>query len=183
METDTSKKTTSKTTDNTPTHYSDISFRHPLLADGKAIYELIRRSPPLDLNSRYLYFLQASHFADTCVIAESEQRIVGFISAYFKPNEPDNLFVWQVAVDETMRGRGLGVKLLEELVALQNNSELNRISATISPSNIASQKLFARFASQHGYQVHKESYIEAEQFGEDAHEAEELYTLTRIETE
>lgn len=180
MEIDTSTKTPFTSLENTQNHYSDITFRTPHLADGQEIYALIRRSPPLDLNSRYLYFLQASHFADTCVIAESEQRIVGFISAYCKPNEPDNLFVWQVAVDESMRGRGLGVLLLEQLVALQNRSELKRISATISPSNIASQKLFTRFASQHGYQVHKESYIEAEQFGEDAHEAEELYTLKRV---
>ncbi len=54
-----------------------VQFRKPKLEDGLAIYHLIQASPPLDVNSSYLYFLQASHFADTCAVAEVDGQIVG----------------------------------------------------------------------------------------------------------
>ena len=76
----------------------EILFRPPVIGDGTAIYELIRQSPPLDLNSRYLYLLLCDHFSESCIIAESESRTVGFISAYGHPKKQETLFVWQVAV-------------------------------------------------------------------------------------
>jgi len=68
---------------------TETSFRTPKIEDGLAIHSLIKQSPPLDLNSSYLYFLQATHFADTCVVAEKEGEIVGFVSAYFRPDQED----------------------------------------------------------------------------------------------
>ncbi|WP_373019456.1 diaminobutyrate acetyltransferase [Thiomicrorhabdus sp.] len=164
-------------TDNTPSD-KNVIFRKPSLQDGYAIYSLIQNSPPLDLNSSYLYFLQADHFSDTCVVAENQGQIVGFISAYFNPKASGNLFVWQVAVDTSMRGKRLALRLLEHLVCNQlEKPGFDRISATISPSNIASQKLFKRFAETHGLSVEKQSYLETQHFGDLGHEAEELYTL------
>jgi L-2,4-diaminobutyric acid acetyltransferase len=156
-----------------------ITFRKPRLSDGRAIYGLIKASPPLDLNSSYLYFLQADHFADTCVVAESDGRIVGFVSAYFKPNAPGDLFVWQVAVDASMRGRQMGSRLLSQLVSNQREHPgFCKISATISPSNVASQKLFKRFAKSHQLNLGKQAYLTTAHFGDLGHEAEELYTLS-----
>ncbi|MDG6773530.1 diaminobutyrate acetyltransferase [Thiomicrorhabdus sp. ZW0627] len=164
-------------TDNTHSD-NDVLFRKPSLDDGYAIYSLIENSPPLDVNSSYLYFLQSDHFSDTCVVAEKQGKIVGFISAFFNPKDKTDLFVWQVAVDASMRGQGLALRLLEQLVRNQSdNSDFARITATISPSNIASQKLFKRFSETHGLSIDKETYLEAKHFGDQGHEAEELYTL------
>lgn len=160
---------------------NDISFRSPRIEDGIAIYKLIKQSPPLDLNSSYLYFLQATHFADTCLVAEKEGEIVGFVSAYFRPDEDDSLFIWQIAVSEKARGHGLGKQLIYHLIRNQSSRPIVRdVCCTISPSNKASQNLFKSFAEQHGLIIEKTPFLESHHFGsnaEDSHEAEDLYCL------
>ena len=80
------------------------------------MWELIRASKPLDENSMYCNLIQCDHFADTCVVAELDGEIVGWISAYIKPGEPETVFVWQVAVSEKARGMGVGSRMLTELL-------------------------------------------------------------------
>lgn len=162
-----------------------LHFRAPTLADGKAIFELIQACPPLDLNSRYLYFVLADHFADSCVLAEQNGRLVGFVSAYVPPNQPDSLFIWQVAVHPAARGQGLGLMLLEALLARQTPGKVRTLLTTIGPSNRASQNLFKAFAKRHGFALTVGTYLQAEDFGADGeatphetHEAEMLYRLT-----
>lgn len=156
-----------------------LIFRQPTLTDGLAIYELVKASPPLDVNSSYLYFLQASHFADTCVVVERNQTIVGFLSGYFRPDAPHSLFVWQVAVADTMRGQGLAKRMLQALLANQKGqTEVTTLCCTISPSNKASQALFQSFAKQYGLKLTVTHFIEEAHFGSEGHEAEELYSLT-----
>lgn len=164
--------------ENTHNDSSDLSFRKPVLTDGYAIYQLIKSSPPLDLNSSYLYFLQASHFADTCIVAEQDGQITGFLSAYIQPNKPQALFVWQVVVAESHRGLGMAKTMLNELLKNQpNDSAITELTCTISPSNKASQSLFNSFAKTHGLSLQTEPFINEADFGEGNHEAEDLYIL------
>ncbi|MEO7170661.1 MAG: hypothetical protein ABIY39_09830, partial [Sphingomonas sp.] len=72
-----------------------LKFRLPRAGDGPRIAALIAASPPLDTNSTYCNLLQCSDFADTCIVAERGDAIVGWISAYRPPSAPDRLFVWQ----------------------------------------------------------------------------------------
>lgn len=163
----------------TPNKQLQVVLRKPCLQDGQGIYDLVKQCPPLDLNSRYLYFLQADHFADTCVLAELDDHIVGFISGYTRPNNPTALFVWQVAVAPSMRCQNLAKRLLQTLVENQDQKDLvTSLSTTISPSNTASQKLFTSFANTYGLKIQQQNYLVADQFGEDGHEAEILYTFT-----
>lgn len=159
----------------------ELSFRHPNLNDGMAIHKLIAESPPLDLNSSYLYFLQASHFAETCMVAEYQNEIVGFISGYLRPDRADSLFIWQVAVAAPLRGQGLAQKMLSSLAnKVSQQSEVKSICCTISPSNKASQGLFYRFAEKNSLMVDVEDFIDEQLFGNSDHEAEQLYTLTTV---
>ena len=159
---------------------SSIQFRHPQLADGLALYELVKACPPLDLNSSYLYFLQASHFAETCLLAEQNGEIVGFVSAYLRPDSAQDLFIWQVAVASQARGKGLGRQLVSQLIATQitKGQPLKSVSCTISPSNLASQGLFKSLAEQHRLLMECQPFIATEQFGSQGHEAEDVYTLS-----
>lgn len=164
--------------------HNDLTFRKPVLADGYAIYQLVKSSPPLDLNSSYLYFLQASHFADTCIVVEQNGQIAGFLSAYVQPDRPQTLFVWQIAVAENTRGRGLGKAMLLALLKNQpGDSAITELSCTISPSNKASQGLFRSFAKTHGLVQEVAPFITEEHFVEEMHEAEELYIFKTANTE
>lgn len=123
----------------------DIVLRRPTLDDGAAIHALIASAPPLDLNSTYAYLLLCHHFRDTCVVAEQDGKVLGFISAYLPPTQPETFFVWQVAVHAQARGRGLGVSMLRYLLQ-RVSGQIQYLETTVSPSNQASRAMFARLA-------------------------------------
>lgn len=159
------------------TEESSIELRLPKLEDGKAVHELIQRCPPLDVNSSYNYFLLCSHFRDTCVVAEANDRIVGFLSAYLIPDRPETLFVWQLAVDETARGSGLAGRMLAQVMERPFCTDVTTLETTISPSNQASRRVFQRYAEKHRAQSREETFLEVHHFGGEAHEEERLIRI------
>ena len=82
---------------------SPIDLRRPSALDALAVAELVRRCPPLDMNSLYCNLLQCSHFADCAVVADCCGKLVGSVTGYRLPEQPDVLFIWQVAVLELAR--------------------------------------------------------------------------------
>ncbi len=76
-----------------------MEIRNTTPADGAKLWQLVRESEALELNSAYFYVLMATHFADSCVIAEDEDgRAAGFVVGHRPPRKPDTVFVWQVGV-------------------------------------------------------------------------------------
>lgn len=157
---------------------TQIVLRKPARNDGADLHELIAHCPPLDLNSRYAYLLMCEHHADTCVVAMHDGRMVGAVTAYFPPTRPDTLFVWQVAVAPGMQGQRLASSMLDNLVErCAADHGLRAIEATISPSNIASRKLFTSFATRHAVDIAGRLYFSAVDFGDGVHEEEWLYQI------
>ncbi len=147
-------------------------------SDGAALYGLIAACPPLDLNSIYAYLLQCLHHSQTSVVAEIDGKLVGAITAYIPPQQPDTLFVWQVAVASEQRGQGLGRRMLQHLLTeCIGQRNLSWMETTISPSNIASNKLFTNFALQHDAGCSITTLFAADDFGESGHEEERLYKI------
>jgi diaminobutyrate acetyltransferase len=157
-----------------------ISYRHPSLEDGAPAYELIKASPPLDVNSQYYYHIVCSDFSETCVIAEWDGELVGFISAYLKPKNTSTLFVWQVVVAEVVRGRGLASNMLGWLTKQKKCRQISCLETTISPSNRASQNLFKRFASENNAACNTFSFLDVSHFDGDSHEDEVLYKISPL---
>ena len=119
----------------------DPVLREPTPDDGAALWELVRKVG-LDLNSPYAYLLVSRHLAPTSVVADLDGDIVGFVSAYRPPIHDDVLFVWQVGSDPSMRGRGLARKMILHALARDACRGVRWIESTVTPDNIASQKLF-----------------------------------------
>ncbi|WAL94759.1 diaminobutyrate acetyltransferase [Streptomyces sp. Je 1-369] len=151
----------------------------PDVADGAAIWRIARDSKVLDLNSSYSYLLWCRDFAATSLVArDADGETVGFITGYIRPEHPDVLMVWQVAVDHGQRGRGLAGALLEGLTAkVAAGRALTRIETTIAPSNTASERLFLSFARRHGASVERKVLFDAGLFPDDGHEPEVLYRI------
>lgn len=157
---------------------SRLTLRQPQQSDGAALHGLIAACPPLDLNSLYAYLLLCLHHAQTSVVAEVDGLLVGAITAYIPPAQPDTLFVWQVAVAPQQRGQGLGKRMLQHL--LQDciaPRRLRWMETTISPDNAASDHLFTRFALQHDAGCTIATLFDAAAFGESGHEEERLYKI------
>jgi L-2,4-diaminobutyric acid acetyltransferase len=151
-----------------------LILRTPRRADGLAAHRLVGASPPLDLNSAYSYFLLCDHFAETCVIAEQDGALQGFLSAYRLPQDASRLFVWQMVVAADARGKGLAARMLDALLARPACVGVRYVEATVNPSNTASRRVFTRLASTRATGVVEEPFLDAADFGGTAHEAEVL---------
>lgn len=159
---------------NQPKQDPSTALREPTVEDGPSIYDLVNRCKPLDVNSRYLYLLQCSHFANTCAVAESDGSVQAFISAYVRPDKPDVLFVWQIAVDASLRGQGIAGRLLACLLDRPHLAGIRFVEATVNPSNDASRNLFRSLARKSACDMQEEMMFPVEAFGGDAHEEEIL---------
>jgi len=154
-----------------------VLCRSPEADDAPAVHSLVEECKPLDLNSTYACLLLCSHFASTCVVAERESRVVGFVSSYKKPAESAVLFVWQVAVSPTTRGEGLASRMLDELMQREDCRAVRWIETTIAPTNAASWALFESFAKRRGALCAQETLFRPEDFGAEGHEEERLLRI------
>lgn len=158
-----------------------ITFRKPTAEDGGAIWELIQKCKPLDENSMYCNLIQCDHFADTCVLAELDGKLAGWISAYVLPNDSEALFVWQVAVDGSARGRGLGRRMLAHLLEREECSAVQRMQTTITKDNDASWALFNSFADRMDADLSHEAHFKKEEHFNGAHATEHMVTIDLAE--
>ncbi|MDJ0345496.1 diaminobutyrate acetyltransferase [Streptomyces sp. H10-C2] len=149
----------------------------PSVEDGGAMWRIARDSQTLDLNSSYSYLLWCRDFAGTSVVARSADGVpVGFVTGYIRPEAPQTLVVWQVAVDAGQRGRGLAAAMLDHLAVRVAAGGIRRVETTITPDNAASQRLFASFAERHGAPVDREVLFPGALFP-DGHGSEELFRI------
>ncbi|HWM39319.1 MAG TPA: diaminobutyrate acetyltransferase [Streptomyces sp.] len=159
-----------------------LTLDAPQLEDGAALWRIARDSRTLDLNSSYSYLLWCRDFAATSVVArDAHGEPVGFITGYVRPTRPQSLVVWQVAVDEAARGRGLAAAMLDGLAArVAREVGIDGIETTVTPDNTPSNRLFTSFAERHGADMEKEVLFDAGVFPESGHEPEVLYRIGPI---
>lgn len=142
------------------------------------MWRVARASGELDLNSSYMYLVFARDFAKTCRVALLEERVVAFMLGYRRPENPDRLFVWQIAVDEQHRGSGLAGRLLDDLMTSTDDGDpaITRVETTITEDNAASRRLFASFAARWKAPLETTALFAAQDFP-DGHDAELLHRI------
>ncbi|MFB5624986.1 MAG: diaminobutyrate acetyltransferase [Nitrosopumilus sp.] len=158
---------------------SSITFREPLVSDADSIWRLVNSNKPLDENSKYLYILLCHQFSKTCVVAESDSKILGFLSGFISPKNQDTLFVWQAAVDKEFRNKGIAKELVCKALS-QTDPTVRFVGATVTPSNKASLKFLHNFASDFDADFTKTSLFSTELLG-DGHEPEDLIRIGPIQ--
>ena len=159
----------------------DIVFRHPVREDGQAVHELVEAAGKLDTNSLYTNFLQCTHFSSTCMLAELDGVIIGWVSGYRPPEELSTLFVWQVAVAEAARGKRLARRLLSTLLESDGCVAVEQVKTTITPDNASSWKMFEGFADEFDATVTDKVWLCGERhFGND-HDSEHMLTIGPID--
>ncbi len=162
----------------TPVVNSQTEIRRPTVADGAEAWRIARDSGSLDLNSSYAYLLYFRDFAATCRVAVVDGVVAGFLLANRPPARQQNLFVWQIAVDEQFRGRGIAALMLDAAASDVTLSPIiTMVETTITDDNIASQRLFRAFAERRGNSaVRVTSLLNSDHFPDD-HAAEPLYEI------
>lgn len=161
-----------------PNSQPEIQIVPPDISHGGDIWRVAKDSAELDLNSSYMYLLFARDFAETCRVATFDGETVGFVLAYRRVDEPSCLFVWQVAVDEEHRGRGLARQMLDDLIHTSATSEapVRTIETTVTDDNIASRRLFNRLAERWSTTLKTRALFDESHFPDD-HETERLHLI------
>lgn len=155
----------------------EITFREPRDGDGAAMWQVVREGGVLDENSSYAYIMFADRFADTCVVAEHDGEVVGFVMAFRPPRDPDVIFVWQIGVHSRARGQGLARRLLEYLVQRDACVGVRYMETNITPDNMASQRLFRAFAREVGHARVEVRPGYEEAIFPNGHDSEDLYRI------
>jgi diaminobutyrate acetyltransferase len=162
--------------DNLPSTGADLLLEQPTLEDGAALWRIARDSRTLDLNSSYSYLLWCRDFARTSVVARVGGRACGFVTGYLRPEAPDTLLVWQVAVDAEARGQRLARRMLDELVDRPALQSVDWLETTVTADNAASIALFTGFARDRGAELSRNMLFSATQFP-DGHDGELLFRI------
>ncbi len=156
-------------------------LRPPSPSDAAGMWELARGA--VDENSPYAYLMMCEYFADACVVAEDEGRLVGFVTGFRPPADPDTHFVWQIVVDPATRGTGLGGQLLDACAA-SGPRPVRWLEATVTADNEASSALFRAFARRHDAPCAEETAFPRELFppAAGAHESEIRFRIGPLGT-
>ncbi|MEU0716306.1 diaminobutyrate acetyltransferase [Streptomyces lavendulocolor] len=158
-----------------------IGIDIPRVEDGAAIWRIARDSEVLDLNSSYSYLLWCRDFAATSLVARgADGEPIAFVTGYIRPQRPETLVVWQVAVDRAHRGRGLAGVLLDALTARVAGQGVRIVETTVTPDNTASDRLFTSYAERRGASLEREVLFDGGLFPEGTHEPEVLYRIGPI---
>lgn len=159
----------------------EIRIASPEVSHGGDIWRIAKRSNELDLNSSYMYLLFARDFADSSRIALVDDEVVGFVLAYRRVDDPDCLFVWQVAVDADHRGQGLAQRMLHDLISTSSDeSPVRTVETTVTDDNVASRRLFSSLADRWGADLTTRTLFDESHFPDD-HDAERLHEIGPID--
>ena len=165
----------SSTTDHVATGWFptvDENFMTPRLDDGRELWRIACDSENLDANSPYFYLLWCRDFAATSLVARSRGGVCGFIAGFARPEEPETLFIWQVAVKAPHRGRGLAGRMLDHLAGVQYRF----VEATVTPDNMASDRFLSAFARTREAPLERKLLLGSELFP-GGHDPEVLYRI------
>jgi diaminobutyrate acetyltransferase len=158
-----------------------VMIRPPRLehGDGEAMWRLARESGVLEENAEYTYHMFSHFFGEACVVAEVDGRAAGFIAGFRPPDRMDSVFVWQIAVDERARGRGIAGAMLNGLLE-RLSPAVQYLEATVAPSNEASQRTFRKVARDLDARCVETVLFPGDRFGGPSHEDEVLFRIGPI---
>lgn len=157
-------------------------YATPTLDDVPELFELIKHSKLLECNTEYAYLILAAHFSQSCAICRVEGKVIGVAIGYTLPEDQQTLFIWQVAVHQDYRGKGIAKSLIKQIIYRPKNEQISTIQATVSDSNRASKNLFKALASDFNCPCDESEFLTARHFVE-SHESEPLISVGPIQKE
>jgi L-2,4-diaminobutyric acid acetyltransferase len=92
-------------------------------------------------------------FADSSLVTTVDGEVVGFLTGYRRPTEPDTYFVWQTAVSPRHGIPFLGARLFEQAVAEQVATGARFVEATVSADNKAIIMVLKKVARKYGAEI------------------------------
>jgi len=125
----------------------EITVRPLRKSDIPKVRSLIKNHLDLEENWTYkgdpwYYWTLSNMFSETCLVAEKEEKIVGFVAAYKNQSTEKDIFIEDIIVDHKVRRTGLGTKMISTLIQKAANKNCKSIWGTIDPTNKISIDFF-----------------------------------------
>jgi L-2,4-diaminobutyric acid acetyltransferase len=108
------------------------------------VYNFVSHCKPLENYAEHFYKIMFRYFGNSCLVAEFNDEIVGFVMGFRSRVNNKTFFLWQIGVFSYYRGKEIGRILLEEFEKVAKKLGCKRIELTVDPNNLASQKLFEK---------------------------------------
>jgi L-2,4-diaminobutyric acid acetyltransferase len=133
------------------------------------ILELVKNCKPLEVYPAHVYKIIFRYFRDFCIVAEQNQKIIGFAIGFSAQNSKQACFFWQIGVNPKIQAKGVGKELVTYFEKKVKELGYKRIELTVDLENIPSQKLFEKLnyensSKKEGAVVSKDNKIAAKDF-------------------
>jgi GNAT superfamily N-acetyltransferase len=130
------------------------------------VKDLLRLGEPyIGLRTDSDYWLYASLFSSTCpVLLDDDGSVIGIVIAFRSQDDPDDVYVQDVMVHPSHRGRGAAADLLREVARIAAGWGCRRLYLTSEPENEAAARAWGKLGFvnvpgdlvEHGVQVIKD---------------------------
>lgn len=157
------------------------SIEAPMETDASMIRTIAQNSRSLDVNSTYAYLLCCSIFKRTTRVLRKQTIIGGFATGLLKPDTPDELFIWQVAVAELAQGKGLGLAMILDIIRGEVSRGVRFVEATVTPSNERSFRMFQKVATELRCPLNRTAGFKSELFETESHPPEECIRIGPVD--
>ncbi|MFE0229910.1 diaminobutyrate acetyltransferase [[Kitasatospora] papulosa] len=151
-------------------------YRTPHVEDAYTLWQMVDQTDALDNNSPYYYALWCRDFAATSLVATVENEVVGFLTGYFRPDEPDTYLVWQEAAKPRHGIPMLGVQIFERAADRAVEQGARFIEATVSADNKAIIMVLKKIAKRYSAEVNTRILFSSDLFPGEHHD-EVLYRI------
>ncbi|MCE8027711.1 diaminobutyrate acetyltransferase [Halomonas daqingensis] len=148
---------------------SQYVFKQPTIHDAKDMYHLACETTQLDRYPEYFYLLWCRDFQETSLIAKKDGDLIGFVIGYIRPDFPSTLLIWQQATQKSVINRGLGVRLLNDLICRCKDRGVDFVEATIDPCNYTAERTLLGISKMHRTSMEKAVIFEQKHFSVEHH--------------
>ena len=157
-----------------------MELRTPEIEDARESFRIARNEPNIDANTEYYYMIWYRDFSETSLVAVSEGKQIGYLTAFISPKNPDTLFIWQIATMPHHGVPNLGIKMMTHVVDKAKRKGVEYVEATVSPDNRPINYVMRLLAKRLAANYSTSMLFNPDAF-EGSHEAELMYRIGPLE--
>ncbi|GAA5054969.1 GNAT family N-acetyltransferase [Nocardia callitridis] len=155
---------------------AELTVRRPTVADAAAIHRLVADTEGLDTKSLYMYALWCRDYPECSAVALEEDRLVGVLTGYLRPELPTTYFAWQTAVAPATTHSDIAPRMYDLVLHHLRDQRVDSIEMSIDDSNRSIKFLLSRLTRRYGATRTSEPLFSTDQLGHD-HHPETLHVL------
>lgn len=117
--------------------------------DFLEIMDLASKCDSIPVERGSIYHLFTKYFADTCFVAEKDNKIVGYILGFISQLEKNVAYIHNICIAPYLRRKKIGSRLYQEFFQKMKKQKCQKIFLIINPIN----KLSINYHESLGFNV------------------------------